>query len=239
MNIAEKTLQLKQDFDDVYEAGKNVGQGDLWDNIQDYGNRTHYNSAFSRWNSEYIRPRYKVVAKDANGIASMFDGCSKLKKVEAEYFDFSQKSTGTNNNTGYYYTFANCSVLEEIEDLGLIPQHNYYYAFSQCYNLHTIAKMGVDANTKYENTFHRCDNLVNLTLDGIIGQNGFDIHWSTKLSPKSLYSIIKALSTTTTGLVIKLPSTAEANYNANPPENAPSTWAELVATKSNWSIAYA
>lgn len=193
MNIAEKTLQLKQDFDDVYEGGKKAESDAFWDIIQNYGNRTHYNSAFARWSSEYIRPRYKVVAKDANGIASMFDSCSKLKKVEAEYFDFSQKSTGTNNNVGYYYTFANCSVLEEIEDVGLIPQHNYYYAFSHCYNLHSIAKMGVDANTKYQNTFQRCDNLVNLTLDGTIGQNGFDIHWSTKLTHDSLMSIIDAL----------------------------------------------
>ena len=28
MNVAEKVLQLKQDFDDVYEAGKSAGVGD-------------------------------------------------------------------------------------------------------------------------------------------------------------------------------------------------------------------
>ena len=236
MNIAEKTLQLKQDFDDVYEAGKKAESSAFWDMFQDSGNRTNYNSAFSRWTCEYIRPKYKVVITEGQGGAQVFIGNPSLKKVEAKYFDFSQKPTGTNNNYGYYYTFSGCSKLEEIEDIGLIPQHNYLYAFQYCYELHTIAKMGVNENTKFEGTFIQCNKLQNLIIVGTIGQNGFDIHWSTKLSADSLKSIINALSTTTTGLTVTLPSTAQANYEA---VYGSGSWNVLVATRSNWSIAYA
>lgn len=235
MNIAEKTLQLKQDFDDVFEAGKNVGQSDFWDIIQQNGARNHYAYAFARWDVEYVRPKYKVIITNVNGAASMFDSCT-MKKVETKYFDFSQKATGKSNNAGYYYTFANCANLEEIEDVGLIPQHNCYNTFSSCKKLHTIAKLGVDANTKYENTFQYCYEIQSITIDGIIGQNRFDIHWSTKLSADSLKSIINALSTTTTGLTITLPTTAQSNYEE---VYGSGSWATLVATRSNWTIAYA
>lgn len=233
-------------IDDVYAAGKKAEYDAFWDGVQDYGNRTGYSQAFSNWGSEYIRPKYKVIPKESNGVSAIFEYCKKLKKIEAKYFDFSQKETGTNNNAGYYYTFNSCNKLEEIEDIGLIPQVNYINTFAYDYKLHTIAKMGVDENTRFSNAFISCEELVNLTIDGVIGQNGFDIHWSTKLSAKSLYNIITALSTTFEG-IIKLPKTAEENYNKNPPEGAPATWLELVGDgteehlgiRPNWTIAYA
>lgn len=194
MNIAEKTLQLKQDFDDVYEAGKNVGQGDLWDNIQDYGNRTGYAQGFASWGCEYIRPKYKVIPTVANGVSAIFEYCKKLKKVEADYFDFSQKPTGEISNTGYNYSFNSCTQLEEIEDIGLIPQVGYFNAFAYDYKLHTIAKLGTDENTKFSGTFIFCNELINLIIEGTIGQNGFNVQWSTKLTHDSLMNIIDALA---------------------------------------------
>ena len=236
MDIAQKVLQLKDDFDKVFKAG----EGGLWDMIQDYGNRNDYEYAFFGWAAvEYIRPKYKVIPTALNGVMSMFQGCVALKRIEGNYFDLSQKVSGENMNTGYRSTFNSCSKLEVIEDIGMIPQCYYHSTFSYCYKLHTIAKIGVNENTMFYNAFMSCSALENITIDGTIGQNGFDIHWSTKLTAKSLYSIVDALSKTTTGLTITLPTTAEANYNAYPPENAPATWAELVATKNNWTIAYA
>jgi hypothetical protein len=238
MNIAEKTLQLKQDFDDVYDAGKKAESDAFWDMFQDSGKRTTYSSAFYNWSAEYIRPKYKVIPTHEHGVGQMFNSCKKLKKIEAAHFDLSQKPQNFTGNTnfGYYYTFNSCSQLEEIEDIGMIAQNHYNYAFAYCSVLHTIAKMGVDANTKFSNTFTNCKELINLTIDGIIGQNGFDIHWSTKLSADSLKSIINALSTTTTGLTITLPTTAQANYEM---VYGSGSWNVLTATRSNWSIAYA
>lgn len=242
MTTAERLKAIAENEVKVFEAGKSAENDEFWNMFQDSGNRTKYSSAFADWSAEYIRPKYKVVPTHENGLTQMFNNCKGLKKIEAIYFDLSKKPqnlTSTNSNLGYYYTFSSCVELEEIEDIGMIAQNNYYSTFASCYKLHTIAKMGVDENTKFSTTFSSCRELVNLTIDGTIGQSGFNIQYSTKLSAKSLYSIIKALSATTTGLTITLPATSESNYNANPPENAPSTWSELVATKGNWTIAYA
>ena len=236
-SIAEKLVKIAENESKVYEAGKKAEYDAFWDGMQNYGNRKTYNYAFAYWDKfECIRPRYKIVPIDAGGCYAMFLQNKGIKKIEAEYFDFSQKPRGTNLSTTYGYTFSSCSNLEEIEDIGLIPEYEYNNTFGYCSKLHTIAKMGVDANTKYSNAFVGCGELVNLTIVGTIGQNGFDIHWSTKLSADSLKSIINALSTTTTGLTITLPTTAQSNYEA---VYGAGSWATLVATRSNWTIAYA
>ena len=76
MNIAEKVLQLKQDFDDVYVAGKAAGGGSgdydqgyedgkqaeydtFWDNFQDYGNRRSYRNAFQDNQGQAFRQQWE------------------------------------------------------------------------------------------------------------------------------------------------------------------------------------
>lgn len=74
MNIAEKTLQLKQDFDDVYEAGKELGKksqyDEFWDAYQNNGERKNYNYAFQSlcWTDETYNPKYPIVASSATNI---------------------------------------------------------------------------------------------------------------------------------------------------------------------------
>lgn len=177
------------------EEGRQAGWDEFWDMFQNGGERNSYGSAFARWGAEYIRPKYKIVPTDANSASATFENCVNLKKVEAQYFDFSQKAEGTSNNAGCYYTFNGCSNLAEIEDIGLVPQRNYYSAFANCYQLKTIAKMGVSENTIFNaNTFKSCNSLENLTVDGTIGQNNFNLKDSTKLSKASITSVINALS---------------------------------------------
>lgn len=109
--------------------------------------------------------------------------------------------------------------------------------FIYCDKLITIKKLIVSATTPFwANTFQSCIALENLTIKGVIGTNNFDIHWSTKLTADSLKSIIQALSTTTTGLTITLPTTAQANYEA---VYGAGSWETLTASRSNWTIAYA
>ena len=228
-----KTRLYANKVDDVYKAGEDS----LWDAFQNNGTRDNYSYAFLQWgNLEYIRPKYKVVPTAATGCYCIFNTNKSVKKIEAKYFDFSKKASGTGASGGYGYAFSTCSQLEEIEDIGMIAQPSYSYAFAYSNKLHTIAKMGVDENTVYGNTFANCSALENITVEGTIGQNGFDIRWSTKLSADSLKSIINALSTTTTGLTITLPKTAQANYEAM---YGSGSWATLTATRSNWTIAYA
>lgn len=191
--VQEEALKLRENIDKIYDGGKQAGWDEFWDKIQDYGNRQAYNAAFANWGAEYIRPKYKVVPTHVNSASAMFEYCKKLKKVEAAYFDFSQKQKGTTSSAGYNATFNGCAKLEEIEDVGLVPQNNYSSAFGYCSSLKTIAKMGVDENTKYNNnTFIHCNRLENLTIYGTIGQNNFNIQWSP-LSVESMKNIISCL----------------------------------------------
>ena len=90
--------------------------------------------------------------------------------------------------------------------------------------------MRIDENTKFSSTFTACRELVNLTVDGVIGQNGFDIHWSTKLTHESLMSIINALADKSgTGTTFTITLGTENLAKLTDAEKA-------IATQKGWSF---
>ena len=200
MTIADDVLRAKQDFEDVYEAGRKAENDAFWDAFTYNGARTKYNRAFNNWGSEYIRPNRKIIPTNVSSGIQTFANNPNLKKIEAAYFDFSQKPFGTDDDGSWYLTFSNCRNLEEIEDIGLVPTFRYYGTFTRCYKLHTVAKMRVNEDTGYIDPFS--SGIVNLTIEGIIGQNGFDTRFCKNLSKASILSILNALSTTTSDLII-------------------------------------
>ena len=207
MTTAERILRAKLDIDEAYEAGMSRKESEMWDMIQDYGNRRDYAHAFKAWSAEYIRPKYKITSTHYNGLNMTFYMCPDLKKVEKAYFDFSQKATSTNQASGAYYTFADNPLLEEIEDIGLVAGYGMTHTFSNCKVLKKIARIIVDENSIYTNAFRNCDFLEEVAFDGVIGQNGLNLQWSTNLSHDSLLNIINALkdySTNTSGTTYEL-----------------------------------
>ena len=233
MDIAQKTLQLKQDFDDVYEAGKKAEYDAFWDGMQDYGNRQNYDRAFRNWSgTKIIKPKHAVIT---NTLYEIFANCNEVEEIPTVAL--------AQNKTAFdtcYNAFNNCYKLKSIDfDIanGAVASSAWDATFNYCYELKTIKKIVVLESQVFKlSTFRSCEALENLTIEGTIGQNGFDIHWSTKLSADSLASVVNALSATTTGLTITLPTTAQANYEAVYGEGS---WDELTATRSNWTIAYA
>lgn len=235
-------------FDEGYESGYPIGVEDgkkaeydaLWNGIQNFGNRSNYYYGFSRWTAEYIRPKYKVTPTAVKGVVYMFYACTRLLKVEKDYFDFSQKESGADG--GYFYTFSNCTSLQEIEDIGFQANPStaaqYQHAFSYCTNLHTIAKIRSDENTTYSNTFVRCDNLQNITFEGVIGVN-ISFSDCVKLSENSIRNIIGCLSdskertlTLSKTAVNKAFETSEGAKDGS----TSSEWLNLIATKPTWNF---
>ncbi len=210
MDIAQKTLQLKQDFDDVYEAGKKAGTvnewdyDEFWDNLQQNGTRPHYAYAFSYtgWNDAIYNPKYPIAVSHVEGIGNAFVWNQQLTNTKVPISVTNGKMNAAFGNTA----------------------------------LKKIPSLEVNGVTNFSNAFQNCKYLEEMNLSGVIDINGFDIHWSTKLSADSLASIVNALSADTTGLAVTLPTTAQANYDAVYGEGS---WDILVATKPNWSIAYA
>ena len=218
--IYEKSKDL---IDEAYDKGRNAGgygegfeagQDALWDAVQNNGTRTDYSYAFANWRVEYLRPKHKVIPTVVTGVANAFLYCKGLKKIESQYFDFSQKPYATGYNRGYDYLCAVASDLEEIEDIGLVPQCTYQYAFSSCSKLHTIAKLGSDETTTFTDTFAWCSALKNITIDGVIGQN-ISFANSSLLSVASMDSIYAALKTYTSGThTLTLHASAWARWDA-------------------------
>lgn len=238
MDIAEKVLRQKKDFDDVYEAGKKAEYDAFWDRVQDYGNRTNYDYAFAGigWIEEIFKPKHDIVPLTANGMFQtnrMLNGdMDELIKKQGIIFDTSKCTSFTN--------FANSAVgitkFPPLDFTSVTTEMGNTNTFSYCSNLVEF-EITINATTPFSNgTFNRCVALQKLIINGTIGQKNFNVQWSPLLSADSLKSIINALSTTTTGLTITLPKTAQANYEA---VYGSGSWSTLTATRSNWSIAYA
>lgn len=241
MNIAEKTLQLKQDFDDVYEAGKNKEWSDFWDAFQYNGNRTNYINAFcgSGWNEITFFPKYDINAdasgSNTNNAQSIFDGFNNTSMCEA--FDFAERLEQqgvkllTSSWEKHYLSFANMKVTR-LPELDFSNAKNGGYTFQSSRSIITIDKIKSSVNTYWEGCFNYCEGLINLIIEGEIGKN-INIRFSTKLSKASITSIINALSDNVTDKTATFSKTAKTNAFTD------SEWATLIATKSNWTFSLA
>ena len=190
MNIAEKTLQLKQDFDEVFEAGKKAEQDTFWDTFQKNDTRQDYQNGFYGWsNFKTIDTKYPV---RTNTLYSTFTYCRELEVLPIVLL--------SNTATGFatcYCAFNDCRKLKSV-DFDIVNNNTASSAwdstFNYCYELKTIQKIVVLESQVFKlSTFRGCGALENLTIEGTIGQNGFNVQWSTLLTYNSLMSIINAL----------------------------------------------
>jgi hypothetical protein len=218
--------------DTGFEAGKQAEWNAFWDGFQDYGNRTEYNTAFRKWNDAIFKPKYDIRPIEATqmfngtnikdiagalrraGVVLDLSQCTAFRMAfytaDIEYVPVvdTRATTDDSANGALYYLFASSTILKSIEKIILKPNG------SQVFN----------------GTFHWLPNLEEVRFEGVIGQNGLDLKDSTKLSKASIESIIKCLSTTTSGLAVTLSKTAkEAAFTTD-------EWSALIATKPNWTI---
>ncbi|MBQ0084509.1 MAG: hypothetical protein KBS52_07095 [Clostridiales bacterium] len=177
----------KKAYDVACDTTDTVYRHQFWDIFQECGNRTNYGSAFSTfWNSETFRPFYDIEPVSAN---YMF--------LRASIRDFSQLDAD-----GVYIDFYNCTDCEgiftrsefvELPILDFSNAVNLYYTFSAASSLQKIQKMILNENTLFKDTFNACSSLREITIEGTIGQNGFNVSWSKNLTKNSLLSILNAL----------------------------------------------
>lgn len=231
MDIAEKVLRAKTDLDDVYEAGKKAEYDEFWDTFQENGSRTNYGYAFYKaWNDVIFKPKYDIKPITKNDTDGMFQ--------------YSQITNLTKllNKQGVKLDFSECARLNatfdrsKITDIPPIDAKNIKSMAMAFYSCSQLTKLELN-NVREDCTFDRTFSYLRLTeliISGIIGNNGFDVHWSKNLTAESIDSIVRALTTAKSGLTITLPVGA---YNRHAERYGASVTEALWAEKrAHWSI---
>jgi len=236
MGIAEKLTTIAENVPKVFDSGRTLGQSDVWDMVQNFGNRTNYNRAFSTWSGIGFHPKYPISTTSCD---YLFNGFAK--DVE-EGIDFRQFEFDTSPSTTFSY-MCNGSRITAFDTIDTTNAADIKTLFYQGQVLHTVEKLILKddgSQTAGANVFHLCYALTNITIQGKWGKS-VSVQYSSKLSKDSIYSFINALLDTATGQTLTLSKTA-VNNAFETSEGAKdgitsAEWQALIATKPNWTIA--
>ena len=251
-NLKDKLQTVAGIIPRVYEAGVEEGKvrerSEFWDVFQDFGNRKQYNFAFRGGNftDKTFYPKYDIIPEGDTtqifynfSLGEPFSLTQRLKECGVKL--------DTSKAEALIGAFSYANKFTEIPTIDLRGLTNRSSdrigsLFQSCTALVTIEKLIIEEDIKMNGMLFQHDgDLNNIIIEGTIGQNGFDIHWSTKLSRESIESIINALSDTTSGLTVTL-SEAACKKAFNVPDDedifaGSAMFCDLVLSKSNWTIA--
>lgn len=203
MSISEKALQLKEDFDEVYEAGKQKEWSDFWDIFQQKGNRKRYEYAFSQgyynqgvlgWTDKTFKPKYDMKPTNAERMFEFTDNITDLKGI----LEKQGVTLDLSNCTSSAFMFRACAKLTRLPVLDF-SQHtgtaSISSCFKYCYALESIDKIIFNNEgtniTEVSTTFDSCGKLKEIRFEGVIGRS-ISFAWSP-LSLESMKSIITHL----------------------------------------------
>ena len=237
--IEHLNAELEQTLYGTDTGGKSY-YDEFWDNFQAYGKRENYQQAFSRgnFNNKTFYPKYDIAPigsceymfYSAGGFGSVIieDEPWSLKRRLNECGVVLDTSMCTSLNSAFAYTWF--SEIPTIDLTGLTREATQL--FYSCWNrLVTIEKLIVNETIMFANCFVNDSALTNLTIEGTIGQNGFNVQWSP-LTHDSLMSIINSLkdySDDTSGTEWKVIIGSE-NYAKLTTDEI------LIAEQKGWSI---
>ena len=228
--------------DAVYEKGKKYEYDKFWDANQDNGSRTYYAGGYrgnSGWTKDNFYPKYDIkpvgnasqifyaweyVAKHNIDLAQRLEDCGVI-------LDTSQ---ATNLQSAFNYT--KFTRIPTVDITGTTIANEGLFG-NNWGTLVTIDKIIMNENNLISKTwFSNCSGLINLTIEGKIGQNDFNVKDCKKLTKESLLSILKALSLNLTETKTITFSTVHQSIIETDPDCKPYYDA---AKAAGWSIVYA
>ena len=224
------------------DEGKQAEYDEFWDNYQYNGNRTVCERMFSGygWSDKTFKPKYSIQPINANAMFS-YSNITDLKKLlddAGATLDFSKVTYGRVTQMFMESKVTNVGVI----DLTSCGSSITYFLYGAS-NLVNVDKVIIpsDGSMTINNTnFNSASALEEIRFEGVIGQDGFNMKWSKKLSKASITSIINCLSTTTSGLAVTLSLEAvnkafETSVGANDGSTS-AEWKTLESTRTNWTI---
>ena len=208
------------------EDGRQIEHGRFWDAFQGNGKRMDYTYAFAHggWTKDNFAPKYTIRPTLAN---TMF-----YKNADANFsLPEALQSCGVqldfSKTTNMQYCF-NLSALTEIGVVDVRNASNFSQAFSDTANLKKIEKLIDNSSQTFSNVFRNASALEEIKIEGVIGQNGFNVNTSPYLTHDSLMSIINALQSGVASRTCTLGVTNLAKL----------TDAEkVIATQKGWTLA--
>ena len=246
--IKDKLVTVAGIIPKVYEAGVEEGKirerSEFWDALLQDGNRTSFRMLFHgyTWDFGTFYPTRDLIIKgDAFQLFYNWMQTSAQKGSLIVRLNECRVRLDTSQATDLTQMFS-YTYISEIPTIDCSNAPGSTHIFANAWaSLKKIEKVIVNPNTTYKSWFYNDTGLEEIRIEGTIGQNGFDIHFSTKLSRESIESIINALSDTTSGLTVTL-SEAACKKAFNVPDDedifaGSGMFCDLVLSKSNWTIA--
>lgn len=189
----EGSLDVQAIHDEGFSDGEKSEYDRFWDMYQQNGLRDNYSGAFqgAGWTRQTLKPKYNMKPYRTD---SMFKACRLGDDLDLDEYLAS---------VGVVVDFSNCDNFQEVfsymraASIGSIDTRKastLKYMFMGSI-IPSIKKLILkdDGSQTFSYNFDSNSTLENITIEGTIGQNGFNVQWSTKLTHDSLMSIINAL----------------------------------------------
>lgn len=232
----------KADLYSAFESGKAQGGGDswydtFWDAFQQNGNRRIYNNAYASgngnansvgWTNVNFKPKYSMV--DIVGYA-LFD----YSGIEGSLTEILNDLGITLTFNGYQSSGFQNTQFTEIDYINN-GMSTMARVFANSTKLKTLKIGTVKETSTFQNAFEGCTALEYLIIEGVIGKDGFDVHWSILLTAESYHNIITHCSKTASFTIVLPPEeTVRSVYDAVYGEDA---WDTITAEYPNLTIMY-
>ncbi len=224
--------QVSVEFTGVADA-----MDEFWDDFQNKGARTFYATSFSGFPLNQFKPRYDI--KPVGDFAWAFSYCGYANATVAQPIDLVARL----NECGVVLDFSRVTTLNyafyQNYDILKMPALNLSSCTNNnnfCYylpNAIEIGKVTGNVSATWTNAFRHTEALQHITFEpGTVGKS-ISFQHSSKLTPASIESIIRGLSTSASGQTCTINGTAVNNYISSEGRD---TWLSLIAERSNWSI---
>ena len=192
MTIAEKLQTIAENEQKVYGAGEQAEYDGFWDAFQQNGARESYSYGFAGhgWTDKTFKPKHNI---KPNIMANMFYA-SRIEGDLVEILESLGVSLDTSKATSISNAFSTCrlSRIGIVDATGVTSTLQTVFSYAEY--LQTIDKLilKADGSNVFNQAFVGAVSLANLTIEGVIGSNGFNVQWSP-LTHDSLMSIVNAL----------------------------------------------
>ena len=252
MNISEKLTTIAQNEQKVFDAGKKSQYDEFWDNFQNYGKRTDYLNGFSGfcWTKETFKPKYKPITFSGNcwyKSRKMFEnfGVREYTKLETDGVDLTPDIVDFSNANNLSNTFYGATFRSVTADISNATSFGGMFGGNDGGAVKYITLTTSDKTAAFASTVfsYQRELLELIFTEGSVVKGTLNVQHSTKLTKRSITSIINALFSATSGTTVTFSKTAINNAfgididdEATYPEG--SEYYTLRNTKSNWTFNY-